>query len=694
MPLVVYNLRGVVIMNQYSTKDLRNVCICGTGTTGKTQLAEVLLFTAKASDRIGTTQAGNTICDHNPEEIERKISIRSAVAFLEWKGKKVNIIDTPGYTDFIGEMIGGLSIADTAILNISAPDGIDISTENVWEHITDRNKPAVIFVNKMDKENANFNSALSEAKEKLNPNVAAVTIPIGAAENFKGVVNLITNKAIIDSKETEIPEDMKAAVAVFRDSLIEAIASSDDSLAEKYLDGKEISTEELKSGLMKGILEGKIIPLLSGSAAKNTGTVELLDFIINYLPSPLEYDSIMKTTVESEFSALVFKTQVEPHMGIVNYLKIFSGSLSAGEDIYNVTRRNAERIGQITYPRGKMRIETSKAVAGDIITLVKLKSTFTNDTLTKSKNAPEIPKLVFPETLVEMAVTGKSKDDEEKIGNVLNSSVVEDPTLRFQMNKETKDFVLSGMGALQLEIIVDNVKKRHGMEVILKKPRIPYKETIKRKGDAQGKHKKQSGGRGQYGDCYLRIEPLERGKGFEFKNSIFGGSVPSSYIPSIEKGVRAALEKGIIAGYPAVDIRVELYDGSYHDVDSSNIAFEIASSIAIHKAFEQASPCLLEPIMDIEVITVEEFMGSIIGDLNSRRGHVLGMSRKGKKHVVKSLVPLGEMFNYATDLRSLTKGSAQSRMIFSHYEVAPANVIQALVDEYQKQKEEGKLERG
>ncbi len=680
-------------MKQYETGDLRNICICGSGTTGKTQFAEIMLHSAGAIERLGNTDSGNSTCDYNPDEIERKISIRSAIAFCEWKDKKINIIDTPGYADFVGEMIGGISVADTVILNICAFEGVGIRTERVWEYAQEKKKPAIIFTNRMDKENANFDNVVTVGKEKLTPNIAPITIPIGSAETFSGIVNLLTNKAIIDGNETEIPEEVKSSAQTYRDSLIETIASSDDSLTEKYLDGKELTPDEIKGSLKKGIIEGKIVPLFAGSSLNNIGIGEVLDFIVDYLPSPLECDSIAKVDPKGDLSALVFKTSVESHMGVINYMKIISGSISAGSDIYNVTKRSSERMGQLSYPRGKNRIETKTAVAGDIMAAVKLKSTGTNDTLHKSKKADEIPPIKFPEPLIDMAVYAKSKGDEEKIGNAIHAATIEDSTLRFEMDKETKEFILSGIGGLQLEIVVDNAKKMHDLEVELKKPRIPYKETILGKSQAQGKHKKQSGGRGQYGDCNIRIEPLERGKGFEFVNSIFGGSIPSSYIPSVEKGIKAAMEKGFIAGYPAMDVKVELIDGSYHDVDSSNIAFEIAGSIAIRKAFEQATPCLLEPIVDIEVIMPEEFMGSVIGDLNSRRGRVLGMGRKGKKQSVKAQVPLGEVFNYATDLRSLTKGSADSRMDFSHYEVTPGNVSQSLVEEYQKQREEGKLER-
>ena len=677
-------------MKKYNTQDLRNISIVGSGSTGKTQLAEAILFSAKAIDRLGKVDSGNTVCDYNEDEIERKISINSSIAFCEWKDKKINIIDTPGYADFVGEVIGALSVVETSIVNVCAFNGVEMGTETKWEYVQKSKKPSIIFINRMDKENANFDKVEKSLKEKLTPNVAPVSIPVGSGDEFSGVINLITNKAIIEGKEVEIPEEMVAKAKEYREKLIEVIASSEDALIEKYLEGQELGPEETKSALKKGIVEHRIVPVLCGSGLQNIGIDQLLDFVVEYAPSPMENEGEVKIDPNGPFSALVFKTFSEPHLGIINYLKIYSGKISTGSDVINNTKSSSERMGQIAFVRGKTRIEAKEGEAGDIIAVVKLKDTGPNDVLCDPKKTVSIPKINFPEPVVDMAVYPKSKGEEEKIANALSTAMREDPTLKFGMNKETKEMVVSGMGSLQLEIMSRRVKARYGVEVELRMPKIAYKETIHASADVQGKYKRQSGGRGQYGDCWIKAEPLERGKGFEFVNKIFGGAIPSQYIPAVEKGIVQSMEKGVIAGYPVVDVKVTLYDGSFHEVDSSNLAFEIAGSMAFRKGVEQAKPFILEPVMEIEAIVPEKFMGSVMGDLNSRRGRVLGMEREGKKQVIKALVPQRELFNYATDLRSLTKGSGEHKMKFSHYEEVPPNVTQPLIEAYQKAKEEGR----
>jgi len=677
-------------MKKYNTPDLRNISIVGSGSTGKTQLAEAILFSAKAIDRLGKVDSGNTVCDYNEDEIERKISINSSIAFCEWKDKKINIIDTPGYADFVGEVIGALSVMEISLVNVCASNGVEMGTESKWEYVQKSKKPSIVFINRMDKENANFDKVEKSLKEKLTPNVAPVSIPVGSGDEFSGVINLITNKAIIEGKEVEIPEEMVAKAKEYREKLIEVIASSEDALIEKYLEGQELGPEETKNALKKGIVEHRIVPVLCGSGLQNIGIDQLLDFVVEYAPSPMENEGEVKIDPNGPFSALVFKTFSEPHLGIINYLKIYSGKISTGSDVINKTKSSSERMGQIAFVRGKTRIDDKEGEAGDIIAVVKLKDTGPNDVLCDPKKTVSIPKINFPEPVVDMAVYPKSKGEEEKIANALSTAMREDPTLKFGMNKETKEMVVSGMGSLQLEIMSRRVKARYGVEVELRMPKIAYKETIHASADVQGKYKRQSGGRGQYGDCWIKAEPLERGKGFEFVNKIFGGAIPSQYIPAVEKGIVQSMEKGVIAGYPVVDVKVTLYDGSFHDVDSSNLAFEIAGSMAFRKGVEQAQPFILEPIMEVEVIVPEEFMGSVMGDLNSRRGRVLGMNREGKKQVIKASVPQGELFNYATDLRSLTKGSGEHKMKFSHYEEVPPNVSQPLIEAYQKAKEEGR----
>jgi len=677
-------------MKKYKTEDLRNISIVGSGSTGKTQLAEAILFSAKAIDRLGKVDSGNTVCDYNADEIERKISINSSIAFCEWKDKKINIIDTPGYADFVGEVIGALSVVETSIVNVCASGGVEMGTEKKWDYVQKNEKPSIIFVNRMDKENADFDKVEKSLKEKLTPNVAPISIPIGSGSEFSGVINLITNKGIVKGKEVEIPEEMVTKAKEYREKLIEVIASSEDTLIEKYLEGQELSPEETRRALKKGIVEHKIVPVLCGSGLQNIGIDQLLDFVVEYAPSPVEIEGEVKIDPSGSFSALVFKTFSEPHLGIINYLKIYSGKISTGSNVINDTKSSSEKLGQIGFVRGKTRIDVKEAEAGDIIALVKLKGTGVNDVLCDPKNKVSLPKINFPEPMVDMAVYPKSKGEEEKIAKALSTANLEDPTLKFEMNKETKEMILSGMGSLQLEVMSRRVKARYGVEVEFRRPKIAYRETVRATADVQGKYKRQSGGRGQYGDCWLKTEPLERGKGLEFVNKIFGGAIPSQYIPAVEKGIKQSMEKGVISGYPVVDVKVTLYDGSFHEVDSSNLAFEIAGSMALRKGVEQAQPFILEPIMEVEAIVPEEFMGSVMGDLNSRRGRVLGMEREGKKQVIKALVPQGELFNYTTDLRSLTKGSGEHKMKFSHYEEAPPNVTQPLIEAYQKAKEEGR----
>ncbi|MFQ5866376.1 MAG: elongation factor G [bacterium] len=677
-------------MKKYKVEDLRNISIVGSGSTGKTQLAEAILFSAKAIDRLGKVESGNTVCDYNPDEIERKISINSSIAFCEWKDKKINIIDTPGYADFVGEVMGALYVVETSIVNICAANGVEMGTEKSWEYVQKSKKPPIIFINRMDKENVNFDRVMESLKEKLTPNIAPISIPIGSGNEFSGVINLIINKAIVEGKEVEIPEEMAAKAKEYREKLVEVIASSEDTLIEKYLEGQELSAEETREALKKGIIEHKIVPVLCGSGLRNIGIGQLLDFLVEYAPSPIEIERKVRIDPNGPFSALVFKTFSEPHLGIINYLKIYSGKISSGLDVFNNTKGSSERLGQIAFVRGKTRIDTKEGEVGEIIAVVKLKETRTNDVLCDPKNRISIPEISFPEPVVNMAIYPKSKGEEEKIANALSTAIREDPTLKYEINKETKEMILSGMGSLQLEIMSRRVKTRYGAEVELRRPKIAYKETIRGAAKVQGKYKRQSGGRGQYGDCWIKTEPLEKGRGFEFVNKIFGGAIPSQYIPAVEKGIKQSMERGVIAGYPVVDIKVTLYDGSFHEVDSSNLAFEIAGSMALRRGVEQAQPFILEPIMEVEAIVPEQFMGSVMGDLNTRRGRVLGMNREGKKQVIKALVPQGELFNYATDLRSLTKGSGEHKMKFSNYEEAPANVSQPLIEAYQRAKEEGR----
>ncbi|MBN1622589.1 MAG: elongation factor G [Endomicrobiales bacterium] len=655
-------------LKKYETKDLRNICLVGAQGDGKTSLGEVLLFNAKVTNRLGSIDEGNTVLDNTEDEIERKTSISLSVAFCEHNNCKINILNTPGYGDFIGEVCAALAVAESSVFVISADSGVNPVCENLWGYLENHKMPTVIFLNKLDKENLNFEQIIAEIKEKLNHQVAVINLPEKTGEGFSSLVNIF---------EGNVPE----SAVKWNESLIESISSSDDSLTEKYLEGKEITKDELKAALTKAIMERKVFPVLCGSAAKNIGIKELADFIVNYLPAPEVAND------NAHLGALVYKTVSEPGMGQLNFVKLISGTLEAGKDIFNFTKNTRERIGQLCYVQGKKRIDAAGVSIGDLVSLVKLKDTKTNDILGDEKNQPDIKQIAFPETLYQKAIVTKSKGDSEKVGNALALVIIENPTIHYFFNGETKEMILAGVGSLQLEVVMKKIRNRYGVDVELHSPRVPYKETIHGKSEVQGKYKRQSGGRGQYGDCWLKLEPLARSKGFEFINKIVGGAIPKNYIPAIEKGVKEAMDQGVIAGYPVVDVQVTVFDGSYHEVDSSDMAFKIAGAMALRKGVSEARPAILEPIVNLEVTIPDGYMGTIMGDLNSRRGRVLGMEKVGKKELVKAQIPMGEIFEYATELRSLTKGSGEYTMKFSHYEEAPPQIAQPLVDAYRKAKE-------
>jgi elongation factor G len=665
-------------MKKYEAGNIRNVVLTGHGTVGKTSLNEAMLSNCKMTDRLGKIIEGNTVSDFREDEINRKISINLSLSYCEYKETKINIIDTPGYADFAGEVMSGMKAAEAAIVVVDAVTGCDVGTTKVWKYADDNNLPRIIFVNRMDKENSSLEKVMASLNSKLESNFVLVQLPIGIAGTFKGVIDLL--------KMNDVPAEMKTQADEYHDKLIEAIASLDEKMIEEYLEGKELTREEIIQGLQKGIAERTLIPVLVGSATNNIGVNQLLDFSVDYLPSPAKNPQIKPS---DPVSLLIFKTHIEPHMGEISYLKIYSGSVAAGVDLLNGNKRANERLGQVSVVMGKNRKDVESLVAGDIGAAVKLKSSGTNDTLCDAKHPVTIEPIKFPDTLSSMAVFGKSKDEVEKIGNAIHILMREDPTLKFALNPETHENILSGIGSLQLEVLSSRVKSRYGVAMELKKPKVPYRETIRTKVEVQGKHKKQSGGHGQYGDVWIKAEPMERSKGFEFINKVVGGAIPKNYIPAVEKGVKETMDMGILAGYPVVDLRVTLFDGSYHDVDSSDMAFKIAGSLAIHKAVEDARPYLLEPIMSAEIYTPEEYMGVIMGDLNSRRGRVLGMDKAGHESVIKALVPLSEMHEYATTLRSFTHGAGTFKMIFDHYDELPSQLAMPLIETYKKHREEG-----
>jgi elongation factor G len=694
-------------VKEFQIDQIRNVGVVGHGGVGKTSLVEALLFSAKVTSRLGSVDDGTSLSDYTDDEIERKVSIGASLLHLEWKSHKVNIVDMPGYQDFIGEVIGGLRVAETALILLSAQSGVEVGTEQVWGIAEKYNLARMFFVNKMEKEHADFEKVLVQAKESFGHKVVAIQIPIGEGPNLKGVVDLVKMKALYfekdgKSKEDKIPAELEAKAKEYREKLIEAAAETDDALLEKFFDKGELSDEEMKAGLRKGIAERSVYPVLCGSALENVGATSLLDCMVSYLPSPADFsqvegkvpgtdkDKVMKISPNGALCAFAFKTVSEPHVGELTFLKVYSGKLQSGTDVYNSTQEASERIGQIYALNGRERKEIGIVGAGDIAALVKLKSTKTGDTFCDQKDAVILPPTQFPTPVINMGIRPKNRGDEEKIANGFAKLHDEDPTFIMEVDADIKQTIIYGQGELHLDVMVDRLKRRFGVEAELEKPRIPYRETIKAKAEAQGKYKRQSGGRGQYGDVWIKLEPLPRGEGFEFANEIVGGVVPSKYIPSVEKGVVEAMADGFLAGYRVVDAKVTLYDGSFHEVDSSDMAFKIAGSMGFKNAATKAKPAMLEPIFSVEVIVPEDFMGDVMGDLSSRRGKILGMDQEGNFQKIRAQVPLAELYKYSTSLRSLTQGRGLHTRQFSHYEEVPKDVSDKLIKEAQQAKESEK----
>ncbi|MDP3142938.1 MAG: elongation factor G [Candidatus Omnitrophota bacterium] len=642
----------------------RNFVLVGHAHCGKTSLAESILSVSGITSRKGTIAEGNTVSDYGADEIERKISISSSVLFTNFQGHQIQFIDTPGYADFSGEVMVSLRAVDAAVVVIDAIGGIEVGTESIWNTLEENQIPRIIFINKMDKAGADFGKVLAQIKEQLSNKAAS-----------------LDNLAAPD--------------------LVEAVAESDDKLLEKYLESGSLSESEVASALKGAVMNAKIFPVLKGSASGDQGIKELLTAVINYFPSPVERNSVSiidyaskeyKSLAISEngnLAAFVFKNISDPYVGQLSLLRIFSGKLISNSGFYNVTKQSKERIGQIYMLQGKEQRAVESASCGDIVTLAKLKDTEAGNSIAEEKNPIEFPPLVFPEPAISFSVKPKTQADEEKISQSLAKLTAEDLTFKTSRDPETKEMIISGMGDLHLNVIVDRLKKRYNVAVELGIPKVPYKETITKSARVQGKFKRQSGGRGQYGDCWIEIEPLPKGSGdFEFVDKIFGGSIPRNYIPSVEKGVRQALIGGALAGYQLAGIRVILVDGSYHAVDSSDMAFQIAGGMALRKAVLEAGPVLLEPVMDVEIVVTEEFMGQISGDLNARRGRIMGMDTKGKSQLVKAQVPLAEMFTYASDLRSMTGGRGSYTMKFSRYDQVPHKIASGIIAQFQAKKKE------
>ncbi len=671
---------------------IRNVGFVGHGGVGKTSLVEALLFSAGAVTRHGRVDDGTTTTDFDPDEIKRKISLNLALAYCDWRGHRVNLVDMPGYGDFIFEARAGLRVVEGAVVVVDAVAGVQVQTERVWKFATEYELPRAVVVNRLDRENADFFRALESLTKRLKGRLVPLQIPVGAEQQFKGVVDLVHMK--------DVPAELADQAREYRDKLVEAVAETDDDLLAKYLEEGALDEAEVLGALRKGIAEGKLFPVLCASATRNVGGQALLDLIVESFPSPLDRGEVEGTDLKTKqtarrapdpkgpVTALVFKTLSDPHVGKLSLFRVYSGTIASDSQLLNASRGAKERMGHIAWMQGKTQKTVETLGPGELGVVAKLKEAQTGDTLCDEAHPFVLPKVVFPEPSMSFAIQPKTRGDEDKISTALHKMAEEDPTLHFHYDPETKQLLVSGVGQMHVEVTVERMKRKYNVDVNLLPPRVPYKETVKGRSEVQGKYKKQTGGRGQYGDVWLKIEPLPRSAGFEFADAIFGGTVPRNYIPSVEKGVRDCMKKGILAGYPVVDLKVSLYDGSYHDVDSSDMAFQIAGSMALQKGFMEASPILLEPIMNVEVTTPAEQAGDVIGDLNSRRGRIIGMEPSGETAAVRAQVPMAEMLNYEPSLRSMTGGRGGYSMEFSRYEEVPAFLAEKVVKEAQKEKAE------
>ncbi len=691
-------------MKEYDSTNIRNIAIVGHGRSGKTSIVEACLFNTGAVKRLGKVDDGTAATDYEPEEVKRRLSISSALAACEWQEYKLNFIDTPGYPDFIGEVQGALQAADSALVVISAPAGIEVETEKTWQLAENLELPRAIFINKMDREHADFYGVVEELRVRFGTGVVPIQLPIGKEAAFQGVIDLLAMHTRIKERDEnncivvdEIPEYMTAEVEDARQKLIEAVAEFNNALLEKYVEGAEIAEEEVAAALIEGIQAGKIFPVLCGSAARNIGMHKLLNDAVEYLPSPLDHailgtdpegGDIVERKATEAFSAQVFKTIVDPFVGRLSFLRVFSGNMKPDASYYNPGRQASERVGTIFTMQGKHQLNLPIAHAGDIVAAAKLQGTKTGDTLC-DKAAPILYEAIeYPESMLAMAVYARKKGDEDKVFAALAKEQEEDPTICVVKDQETRETLVKGIGEVHLEVLAEKIQRKFGVEAAVREPRIAYRETIRKAVKAEGKHKKQSGGHGQYGHVWLEISPQAAGEGNVFTETIFGGSVPRQYIPAVEKGTAETLGNGIMAGYPVVDVKVNLYDGSYHSVDSSEVAFKTATALALRKGVMEASPVLLEPICNMTVTAPEYYMGDVMGRLNSKRAHIMGMESTGKDmSQVKAQVPQAELYKYATELRSLTQGRGSYTLEFSHYEEVPVKMAEKIIAESKEKKE-------
>jgi elongation factor G len=692
-------------MAKYESKSLRNLAVAGHGGTGKTSLCESFLFVSGKSERLGRVDDATSCMDFEPEEQKKRISISSAANFVEWEKHKINFIDTPGDSNFTFDTKCSMSVVENAVIVVDAVGGVEFQTQKVWELADEFKLPRIIFINRMDKERAIFKSAMESINTKLKKKATPVCLPIGSEDKFNGIVDLIEMKAYLFAdnkgagKVVDIPADMKEEVNNLRGSMVEDIAEADDDLMNKYLEAGELSADELKAGLKKGVSSGSLIPVMCGSAVKGIGISMLMDLIVNTFASPVDRGAKTgkkpgtedieerQPSEDAPFSAIVFKTIADPYAGRLTLFRVYSGKLNPDSSVYNSTKKITEKFGHIFFLEGKTQKQAEGLIPGDIAGVAKLKDTVTGDTLCFEKAPVIFDKVEIPHPIMSFAIEPKSRGDEDKIASSIHRLTEEDPTIVFSRNTQTKEMILSGMGQVHIEVNIEKMKRKFGVEVNLNTPKVPYLETIKGKTNVQGKYKKQSGGRGQFGDCWIDIEPLPRGGGFEFNDKIVGGVIPGQYRPAVEKGIVEAAAKGVIAGYPVVDFRINLTFGSYHTVDSSEMAFKIAGSMAFQKGVMDCQPILLEPIVNIDIEVPDEYMGDVIGDLNSRRGRVQGMDTNGTNQVIKGQVPLAEILKYAPDLRSMTSGRGNFTYTESHYEEVPAYIAEKIIAESKKEEE-------
>jgi len=682
-------------MEQYGLENIRNTVLLSHCGAGKTSVSEAILFTAGAISRLGKVDDGASISDYDPDEVKRKISINLSLLPCQWRDTKVNLVDTPGYSDFVGEVKAGIRVCEGATIVICAASGIEVGTGQVWGYCEEAGLPRLILINKMDRENADFYRTVEEVQSKFGSKCLPLQLPVGAHTSFQGIIDLLTMKSYTGSpqKEVEIPSSLQAQADSFREKLVEAVAEVDDRLIEKYLGGEDLSLEELKTGLRQAITSGSIIPILAGSALQNVGINQLLNAVCDYLPSPKEQkvaidgDSV-EPSQDASLGALVFKTSADPYVGKLTYFRVYTGVIDSNSQVWNATRSGMERIGQLFTLRGKAQEPMSQVKAGDIGAVAKLNLTSTGDTLCSQDKPAKIAPVLFPEPIFGEAVHPKTKADIDKLGAALTRLVEEDPTLRVHREADTGETILSGIGETHLEVAADKMLRKFGVGVELETPKVPFKETITVTAKAEYKHKKQSGGHGQYGHVLLELEPLPRGSANEFASKVVGGSVPKNYIPAVEKGVNEAIQEGVLAHYPVVGTKTTLYDGSFHPVDSSEICFKIAGAQALKKGLSQAQPILLEPIMNLKVTVPGDLTGDIIGDLNTKRARVLGMNPEGDTNVIEAQVPLAEIQRYAIDLKSMTQGRANYIVELSCYEEVPILITQKIVAERQAEKAE------